>query len=331
MGILTFGLLGVAALFPVGQSYVLKATKYDRAAAVGQAAFNEIKTRGLLPAFDRDDPNDPWVLLPRGTSARTTLSSGQSLPPFQFDPLATRPMLPPTAMKWVTLWTLTRPLTSPTNRPSIPLKPVVRAAMERIFLSRDDLVVTLPDDRDQPSVQVLKFAPSGGTPIERQYLGDFSWMFTVVPTVNLPDDDLYLVSVVVFYKRNTDGERTVRNISGNGGTIAGGFGGGEITLPTDQVTNVRPNDWLMLSSEPATGQPSFFRWYRILSVAEVDDTRSAISIVGPDWSNTMNTPANASSGTATVVNVSLFDTVIAVYEKTMRIDGPSLYSVSTRR
>jgi len=319
MGILTFGLLGVAALFPVGQSYVLKATKYDRAAAVGQAAFNEIKTRGLLPAFDRDDPNDPWVLLPSGTLARTTLSAGQPLPPFQFDPLAAQPIdplalkspLPPTAMKWVTLWTLTRPLTSPTNRPSIPLAPVVRAAMERIFISRDDLIVKLPDDRDQPSVQLLKYASSGGTAIERQYQGDFSWMFTVVSAANLPDDDLYLVSVVVFYKRNTDGERTVPVID-----IKGGFGGGEIMLPTDQVTNVRPNDWLMLSHAPS----GLFRWYRVLSASETDDSKSVLTLTGADW--TLNSPTN--------VNVSLFDTAIAVYEKTMRIDGPSLYSVPAR-
>ncbi len=48
MGILTIGLLGVAALFPVGAFYMQKGDVADRGSAVAQAAFNEAVTRGWL-------------------------------------------------------------------------------------------------------------------------------------------------------------------------------------------------------------------------------------------------------------------------------------------
>jgi hypothetical protein len=48
MGILTVGLLGVAALFPVGAFYMQKGDVADKGSAVAQAAFNEALTRGWL-------------------------------------------------------------------------------------------------------------------------------------------------------------------------------------------------------------------------------------------------------------------------------------------
>jgi hypothetical protein len=48
MGILTIGLLGVAALFPVGAFYMHKGDVADKGSAVAQAAFNEAVARGWL-------------------------------------------------------------------------------------------------------------------------------------------------------------------------------------------------------------------------------------------------------------------------------------------
>jgi hypothetical protein len=48
MGILTVGLLGVAALFPVGGFYMQKAEIADRASAVAQAVMSDIVARGML-------------------------------------------------------------------------------------------------------------------------------------------------------------------------------------------------------------------------------------------------------------------------------------------
>lgn len=48
MGILTLGLLGVAALFPVGSHYMQKATVADSGSAIARSAMNELVTRGML-------------------------------------------------------------------------------------------------------------------------------------------------------------------------------------------------------------------------------------------------------------------------------------------
>jgi hypothetical protein len=48
LGILTIGLLGVAALFPVGSYYMQKGEIADRASAIAQAAFNDAIARGML-------------------------------------------------------------------------------------------------------------------------------------------------------------------------------------------------------------------------------------------------------------------------------------------
>lgn len=48
MGVLTFGLLGVAALFPVGSHYMRTGEEADRGAAVAKAAFAEVVARGML-------------------------------------------------------------------------------------------------------------------------------------------------------------------------------------------------------------------------------------------------------------------------------------------
>jgi Tfp pilus assembly protein PilV len=48
MGILTLGLLGVAAMFPVGSHYMQKGDTADRASALAQSAFSDIMARGVL-------------------------------------------------------------------------------------------------------------------------------------------------------------------------------------------------------------------------------------------------------------------------------------------
>ena len=48
MGILTLGLLGVAAIFPVGGYYMQKATIADNGSAIAQAVMNDIVARGML-------------------------------------------------------------------------------------------------------------------------------------------------------------------------------------------------------------------------------------------------------------------------------------------
>lgn len=48
MFVLLFGLMGVAAVFPVGNHYVAKGEQADRGSGLAQAAMAELKTRGML-------------------------------------------------------------------------------------------------------------------------------------------------------------------------------------------------------------------------------------------------------------------------------------------
>jgi hypothetical protein len=48
MFVLLFGLMGVAAIFPVGNHYAVEGEKYDRDVALADAAFAELAARGML-------------------------------------------------------------------------------------------------------------------------------------------------------------------------------------------------------------------------------------------------------------------------------------------
>ncbi len=52
MFVLLFGLMGVAAIFPVGNYYVIEGEKFDLASGIAQNAFEELRARGMLkPEF----------------------------------------------------------------------------------------------------------------------------------------------------------------------------------------------------------------------------------------------------------------------------------------
>ena len=59
MFVLLFGLMGVAAIFPVGNHYVVQGEKFDRGNALADNAFQEIRTRGMLApeTWVYSDPN----------------------------------------------------------------------------------------------------------------------------------------------------------------------------------------------------------------------------------------------------------------------------------
>ena len=54
MFVLLFGLMGVAAIFPVGNHYAVEGEKYDRDVALADAAFSELSARGMLQS-------DKWL------------------------------------------------------------------------------------------------------------------------------------------------------------------------------------------------------------------------------------------------------------------------------
>jgi hypothetical protein len=347
MFVLVIGLLGVAAMFPVGQSYVFKAAQYDRSATLGQAAFNEIRVRGMLRP-DRDywlRPDSP----PGGTKPFLTgtppglLANALDLRgiAFAIDPLACAtnlegggtatltyfPAFPPTGAAGPRLTRAT--LFARRDVAAGRIVALSQAIAEQLFKSHDELTIELPSDRDTPAIQLLNATGS-----KRQFEGHYSWLFTVVPALERGREDLYTVSVVVFHKRilPTDPadaqppERMVQISSMSDGKLLGGWGGGDAQLTSPNsflIDDIRTGQWCLLSAwlnnDPTSNMP-IFKWYRIVSVedevqvvAGADSTRW-VTLAGPDWDPRLTT------------SVSLFDGAIAVYEKTMRIEGMSLYS-----
>jgi hypothetical protein len=72
MGILTLGLLGVAAIFPVGGYYMQKAAIADNGSAIAQAVMNDIVSRGFL------NPRTWRVMVPLGTAPPLLSDQGNS-------------------------------------------------------------------------------------------------------------------------------------------------------------------------------------------------------------------------------------------------------------
>ncbi|MBN2476937.1 MAG: prepilin-type N-terminal cleavage/methylation domain-containing protein [Pirellulales bacterium] len=290
--VLSVGLLGLAALIPVGRFAIVETGKADRGGACGRAGLRELKIRGMLdPQNWRQyaDPdngdyslasvvNNPTVA--RGESfAIDPLSFGRLLPGdaaihrFPYAPLAAQPasQLRGTNMQRVTLAGVGA---------SLPLA-------DRIFTWQDDLLFARPEDRDlRPRAQL-------GTTTGRQEIeGDYSWLVTVTPArseIDLPvqQRQLYSVSVVVFYKRQYPADRpinasdpkpTERKVVAN--ILTDGYGGGDVRLTTDhgvEYLDVREDEWLMLcgrvthrDSSPAVYPSSgVFQWYRVVAAGDV--------------------------------------------------------------
>ncbi|MHC4181278.1 MAG: type IV pilus modification PilV family protein, partial [Planctomycetota bacterium] len=121
MFVLTVGLLGVAALIPMGRFAIVEAGKADRSGACGHAAMHEIKVRGML------DYNN-WNNAPADADL-----------PFAIDPLGVAN-------------DLTGPL-GPIARITL-LSPTTGVAMgqpeaDAIFGWHDKLLFDLPDDADR--------------------------------------------------------------------------------------------------------------------------------------------------------------------------------------
>jgi len=268
--VLAIGLLGLAALIPVGRYAIVETGKADRSAACGRAGLREIKIRGMLDpttwvnytANNSPIPNTPTQPDNTGRIALgggATLSYGES---FAIDPLCIareagneqiawfpyhpsdlngQPLLadpPPLPnLPRMTRVTLTGLLlnTNPTT-PSLPLA-------DQVFTWHDDLLFEKPDDRDLRPV-----ALSDAT--NRQQIdGNYSWMVTLTPAlVESPlvvrSKQLYRVSVVVFYKRDlalpTDDDPTASERTVTANMLGGGYGGGDVKLTISDPVNNQP-------------------------------------------------------------------------------------------
>lgn len=288
--VIAIGLLGLAALIPVGRFTLVEAGKADRAGACGRAALRDVKVRGMLDYYDHNN-NINWSPVPTTTS-------------FAIDPLgvangiignlggATGPINRIT-FNWIA------------SLPILPNNEQIEAA-ESIFHWHDDLVFHMPEDRTRRPTQLA-------TGLEHE--GSYSWFITVTPAANestLPYSEkrLYTVSVVVCYKRDlsTTGEHTAATAF-----LGGGYGGGSVrlTITSTNEVDMREGQWIMLyGTDLASGRVQC-SWYRLVTVGEVDPGPPIVryvSLAGPDWDTNI-------APTAVII-----DGVIGVYTTTIEID-----------
>ncbi len=351
IGILAIGLLGVAAIIPLGQIALWETDKADRSGACGRAALRDIQVRRMLDFrywYWMQDPIFPsnyyWGFIPPATNIPdvfSIVSSCYDSLPFAIDPLGRARGLPE-RFGWTT--TTINFLPRRTLR-AIPLMPnqsihppaISPALAEQLFFSFDDLPFSETKNSSERPRLITVIDPI--THIPRMVSeGTYSWFFTVLPAtteMSLPvaQRRLFKVSVVVCYKRNFDlaslgtsqGEHTAIITANTPTTINGfpgmGLGGGTVKLDAGSSVNVKENQWVMLYHlhiDPVTGitlpgYPELNRchWYRVVGVGGNTNT---LSLVGPDWDPTLS---------ATLVVV---PGAIGVYTTTMELDWDPLWT-----
>jgi hypothetical protein len=328
--ILSIGLLGMAALLPLGQMSLLESTKSDRSGACGRAALRDIQVRRMLDYrywFWQDgvwspNPSPPPAVISEDQNAVNTFVESS---PFVIDPLGRAKNLP-----FIFGNVLLRRTFSPTPLP--PTSPhATRPTIDgQAYFWSDDL----PFDAPKNSTARPTLVTSGGSVVSE---GNYSWFFTVEPAateISLPISQrrLFNVSVVVCYKRNFDpnslnsaeGEH-VATINDNNTIPAGfpgmGIGGGTVILANSSLSNnpkvnVKENQWVMLyHADPTTPELNRCNWYRVVGVGmDVPSPNGpTLSLSGPDWDPNLS---------ATLVVV---PGAIGVYTTTMELDWDSLW------
>lgn len=329
MFVMLFGLMGVAAIFPVASHYVLEGDKRDRSSGLAQVAFEELKARKVLRpetwlyASNAANNNPPTFFInPLSNDFSLHQSNGFNVGwAFVIDPLATaaagdiadRDLIPFSAINlpnprnpWaasfsslnlnfssiVNRWPVRRlTLNVNPNLLTTPA-PIPGETASNTFRLRDDLAVVQPDAGDRPSIQRWATYDANNTPqdfrddtlLARDYLGDYSWLATVVPTnteallglapINAVKDAWYEVSTAVFYKRELVPSATVGGSAGSERLISGEFlnsselaiyGGtaGEVDTAVD---GLRPGNWIAVMGVNQVTGAFMMKWYKVLAI-----------------------------------------------------------------
>jgi hypothetical protein len=361
MFVLAVGLLGLAAMVPVGKHQVTEASHADRSTAIGQAAHKEIKVRDAL------DPATWRFFNYTGNAFQAYPASGVVTLPFVVDPLAITSNInsgssdPQFAFfphgNGNPNFRTAAPMLAKLDRISLTSVSSSTAASnwalaDRIFRSFDDRTFELPSD---VTLRPQHMVDSSGVPLPTpsQSEGNYSWLFMVSPPQFAGGPST--VSVVVFYKRDlvvaTSGtepasERFVYLDLVNGG-LGGSFGGdaqlrtlsaapsdsGTMATATssefaEKVLKVRPNQWILVSGQLTSGSVPVHKWYRVVSTSEMQSTASPwvvdVTLAGPDWNGGVFN--DMESGGFTTMFATICDGVVGVFEKTIQLDEPSLWT-----
>jgi prepilin-type N-terminal cleavage/methylation domain-containing protein len=313
MGVLSLGLLGVAALIPIGKMAMTETNKADRTGMCGRAALRDIKVRRML------DQN-LWAATPTRTV-------------FVIDPLGCTSALSSTTVGGTASDGTT---ISPVDRLNVLASPGGTALnatqAENIFRWQDDLNFVAARDSTNPTNGERPMPGGGG------YIGDFSWFLTVTASPSeaawpWPQKRQFNVSVVVCWKRvftnySTDaaspGETIVPNVTCDS---ADGYGGIGISYQNSTVMP-KEKEWVLLYAiDPATSAIKQATWYRVVSAGSDGAATPAtrVSLVGPDWHGGQGGTGSPVSPDNSVKLI-VIKGVTGVYTRTVQLDTDTVWS-----
>jgi hypothetical protein len=365
IGVVMIGLVGVAALLPLGGALARRGAIADAAAQLGANAAREFGAREMAVP-------DNWRWY-NGTTFNAVTVAPHTLPPgisFCLDPLyisradpnettyaaeITRRNQFPVNAKYDTnlLWMPRITLASPWT-PNGVLAPV---AARDIFVSSDDLVFDLPGDRTLGPVQNFLFQNAAPVnPLKRTAEGGISWLATIVPKFIVDPStgtpvvtDEYIVSFVVLNRRNTllldplsgntlseseIGERVARAGMFYSGSPA--FSGGDLTLatrsgrPADDL-ELRSGDWVLFSRNLLLGGAAqMHKWYRVINPGEApvyDAPQYASTPMDNLWTREITVVgADWNWDPQFPTQVTIVRGAVEVLEKTIRLESSSLWT-----
>lgn len=345
IAVVSIGLFGVMAVLPLAIQRANRAAIFDDAAAAGSNAVDEFQLRGMNNPGNWLDANsnpitdirpnlngfciDPLFLL-QGHVAVTGGTPGN----FPYGKNAS------IAMQRVTL-------KNNINGNSLDLP-----TADLFFTLRDDLRFSPPDANDRNALQApvqefIRVDPSNAAsaPLKRAINGRTTWFATLCRANS--GSDMWNLSVVILNNRKFDmpvsddnptpafddarrqNEQVAQITSAN--FASGGYRGGDVVISgtTPESVEVRTGNWVMLSGAMPSGL-AYHRWYRVAS-ADPESSGTAIpgvwtrniTLQGSDW------PIGASGPTGSMANpqVTIVRNVVAVFEKTVRLDNTPVDNV----
>lgn len=363
IGVVTIGLVGIAALLPVAGAQANKGAGADASARLGAAAIREFH------ACSMDNPA-AWRWYDGTQFRRPTVAEMTAGFSFCLDPrfVGQGGVIPDHVRRngfpyiddlYGSGTILSMPRITLTPSPTMPVTAAMtRLQADRLFLSDDSLVFDLPEDRTLGPVQNFNLSASN-LPLRRNATGTLSWMATIVPRLDrvryvdasgvlLTDEytDEYTLSVVVFSRRIIDATLTNEDRASERVVMVNAFycgqpavGGGDMQLVSRRNSAddllLRAGDWVMLSGWKLVDVRS------IVSGSTVSTSRVQVH----KWYRVVNAgDAPLNNGTAWTRDVTLIGPdwdwqgldsntqvtivrgAVAVFEKTIRLETSSLWT-----
>lgn len=343
IAVVSIGLFGVMAVLPLAIQRANRAAIFDDAAAAGSNAVDEFQLRGM---------NNPGNWLAANGTNITALGNPNG---YCIDPLFLAQGLPavtggnPAAFPYGKNATIAMQRVTLKNNVGPATGGVDLATADLFFTLRDDLRFSPPDANDRNALQApvqefIRVDPSNAAsaPLKRAINGRTTWFATLCRANS--GSDMWNLSVVILNNRKFDmpvsddnptpafddarrqNEQVAQITSAN--FASGGYRGGDVVISgtTPESVEVRTGNWVMLSGAMPSGL-AYHRWYRVAS-ADPESSGTAIpgvwtrniTLQGSDW------PIGA-SGTMANPQVTIVRNVVAVFEKTVRLDNTPVDNV----